>query len=264
MRENMLCNAGRLLGQPSTPRQRRALAKATFANCFDSIIEVVASPTRSDEQLSDRLAGVSGLESYQEARKMRRGAILVTAHFGAFEIGMFALTRHEPKVHVVFRRDSLKAFDDIRSDLRERFGVMEAPVDEGLPVWMRLRDALACDEIVLMQGDRTLPGQRGIPVPFMGGHLLMPTGPVKLALASGAPIIPIFAPRDADGRVRIHLHPPILIEDQHGAPDLVESVLRDLAAVMESEIRAHPEQWLVVHRAWCEDCMTQATSEVPV
>jgi phosphatidylinositol dimannoside acyltransferase len=261
LRANMMHNARRLLGESSTLRQRRTLAKATFACFFDSIIDVVAAAARSDEYFADRLAEVRGQDGYRRARSLRRGAILVTAHLGAFEIGMFALRRHEPKVHVIFRRDSLKAFDDVRRQLRERFQVAEAPVDDGLPVWMGLRDALERDEVVLMQGDRALPGQRGIPVPFMGGHLLMPTGPVKLALATGAPIVPIFAPRDPDGRVRIHLHDPIPIESGDGSVGEIERVLRRLAAAMESEIRAHPQQWLVVHRAWCEDAEESASME---
>lgn len=262
MRENMMCNARRLLGESSARPQCRALAKATFACFLDSIIEVVASPSRSDAQLSAQIAGVCGLEGYHKARSARRGAILVTAHFGAFEIGMSALRRHEPKVHVVFRRDSLKAFDDVRREWRKRFQVMEAPVDDGLATWMSLREALDRDEVVLMQGDRTLPGQRGIPVPFMDGHLLMPTGPAKLAMVAGAPIIPIFAPRDADGRVRIHLHPPIINDRRDDSADPIDLTVRALAAAIELEVRAHPEQWLVVHRAWCEDWLAPSAMEV--
>jgi lauroyl/myristoyl acyltransferase len=102
---------------------------------------------------------------YQEARRNQRGAVIVTAHLGCFELGMAALVEHEKRVHVVFRRDPSPRFDRLRSRLREMLGVREAPVDDGWATWSRLRDALSSDEVVLIQGDRVMPGQKGQPRP---------------------------------------------------------------------------------------------------
>jgi lauroyl/myristoyl acyltransferase len=214
----------------------------------------------SDEQLAARLGGVEGIDGYRRARALGRGAILVTAHLGAFETGMFVLRQHEPHVHVVFRRDSMRGFDSARMLLRKRLGVIEAPVDDGLAGWIRLRDALARDEVVLVQGDRVMPGQRGQPVPFMGGHILMPPGPVKLALATGAPIVPIFAPREADGKVRIIMTEPIVLDPDQRSAKVIDDALRRIASAIESQVRQHPEQWMTVHRAWCEDAQSDASA----
>ena len=119
--------------------------------------------------------------------------------------------------------------------------------------WLRLRDAHNNNEVILMQGDRVMDGQRGVPVPFMHGHILMPPGLVKLALATGAPILPIFAPRRADGRVCIIMNEPIFVTSEHSR-DPLEPAMRKIATAIEAQVRAHPEQWLSVHRAWCEDC----------
>ncbi len=48
-----------------------------------------------------------------------------------------------------------------------RLGVVEAPVDDGWTMWMRLRDALSAGDTVVVPGDRVMPGQRGRPVPSM-------------------------------------------------------------------------------------------------
>ena len=111
---------------------------------------------------------------------------------GSFELGVVALRELNERVHVVFRRDRVDAFEHLRSTLHQRLGVAEAALEEGWTVWMRLRGALQANEVVAIQGDRVMPGQRGMEMPFLRGHLSLPTGPVKLASASGAPIIPVF------------------------------------------------------------------------
>ena len=253
LRTNLMLNARRILGEQSSLAQRRALGLGVLANFMQFITEIARAPDMSDEQLAAQLAGAEGVDAYRQARAMRRGAVLVTAHLGAFEIGMFALRREEPNVHVVFRRDALPGFESLRAKLRRRLGVLEAPVDDGLAGWVRLRDALCNNEVVLLQGDRVMPGQRGRTLPFMGGHMMFPTGPVKLALATGAPIVRIFAPRDADGRVRILLQEPIVLDGGDRSPAAIDVALRRIAAAIESQVRAHPAQWLTLHRAWCED-----------
>ena len=137
---------------------------------------------------------------------------------GSFEVAVAALRQKEPRVHIVFKRDQVSRFEQLRSALRRRLGVIEAPIDQGgVGMWVGLRDALRRDEIVVLQGDRVMPGQKGQRVPFLSGHLLLPTGPVKLAQASGAPIVPIFSTRTPEGNIRISVAEPIFVEDEAAA-----------------------------------------------
>ena len=77
---------------------------------------------------------------------------------------------------------------------------------------MHLRDALRADEVVAIQGDRIMPGQKGQRMPFLGGHLLLPSGPAKLALASGAPIVPVFSLRTSSGKVKLFIEDAINVD----------------------------------------------------
>jgi lauroyl/myristoyl acyltransferase len=185
--------------------------------------------------------------AYRAVRAARRGAVLVTAHMGSFEVGLTALAAEERTVHVVFKRDAVPAFDALRRRLRGRLGVIEAPVDDGsFAAWARLREALLRDEVVVIQGDRCLPGQKGQDVPVLGGHLTLPTGPFKLALSADAPVVPLFAVRQPDGRVSIQMRPAISVTD-------VASSLAQYAAELTAQLEAHPTQWLVLHPAFRED-----------
>jgi lauroyl/myristoyl acyltransferase len=252
-RRNLLLNAAHLLGELSRPRQRAALGRQVLRRVVDFIADMAQAPRMSDAELSVRISDVLNIDSYREARALGRGVIVITAHFGSFELGLFELRRHERQVHVVFQRDTLRQFETLRRDVRRRFGVHEAPVDDGLTTWMNMREALQRDEVVLMQADRVMPGQAGIAVPFFDGTMRVPAGPVKLAIATGAPIVPIFARREADGRVRIVIEPPMLLSRADQSPAGIEAALRRVAACIERHVRSNPEQWMALHRAWCED-----------
>jgi KDO2-lipid IV(A) lauroyltransferase len=165
---------------------------------------------------------------------------------GSFEVGMAALLEFEKKIHVVFKRD-VGRFEQTRQALRQHLGVIEAPVDDGWGVWMRLRDALRANEVVAIQGDRVMPGQKGQRMPFLGGHLLLPSGPAKLALASGAPIVPVFSLRTSAGKIKLFIEDPINVDGD------IEEAMNKIAAVLAKYVQAYPEQWLMLHPAFCED-----------
>lgn len=247
--ENILVNTRRLLGDRSTPRERWDLGLAVLYNFFDFICDVGRSVGQTRKQILARIASVEGEQTYRDARAAAKGAIVLTAHMGSFEVGMAALLEQERRVHVVFRRDAFGLFERTRSKLRRQLGVIEQPVDEGLATWMKLREALAADEVVLLQGDRVMPGQKGRPVPILGGHMVLPTGPLRLAQASGAPIIPIFSVRQPDGRIRLFIEPPVFVDDQQS----FEPGLEKIRSVIEKYLRLFPDQWLMIHKAWCED-----------
>lgn len=252
IRGGTLANAARLLGTGSTADERERLGKAVMARFFDAVMELAASRRTTRAQTAARVEAVEGREGYERARRLGKGAVLVTAHLGSFETAVASLREHEPSVHVVFRRDRHPLFERLRSEQREKLGVIEAPLDGGLAVWFGLRDALLRDEVVLLQGDRVLPGQVGVRVAFFDGHIVAPLGPYKLARATGSPVIPCFAPTSAAGRTRIVLGEPFFVEAGEGSLSVGEAALR-VTRLIESFVRRYPDQWLMFEPAWCED-----------
>jgi len=202
-------NARRIFGPEISARQTHAYAKGMLSHFFDFVCEVGKCVGLSDQQLREQVESVSGQDAYDAARSAGKGAIIATAHMGSFEAAAAALLEREKKVHVVFKRDDMSRFEQVRSALRKRLGVIEAPIDDGWTVWLRLRDALMRNEVVMLQADRVMPGQKGCPLPFLHGHVELPTGPIKLALASGSPVVPIFALRAKSGRMHINIEPPM-------------------------------------------------------
>lgn len=239
-------NARRILGEESTARQRRQFGLRVVGSFYDFVSDIGQSLRATREQLADRIESTEGHDHYRRARDQHKGAVIVTAHMGSFEVGLVALLQAEAhRIHVVFKRDQVGAFERLRTSLRQRLGVSEAPIDDGWPVWMRLREALLNDEVVAIQGDRVMPGQKGVRMPLLGGQTLLPTGPFKLALASGSPVIPIFSIRTATGKVRILIEKAI-----DPATDGIEQAVRQFVDVLSKYIAAYPDQWLVLDQAF--------------
>ena len=252
LRRGPLVNAARILGTSSTPAQRTALARRTVASFYDFVCEVGAHQHHRLDQLAARVEVTHGADPYRTARAAGTGAVLVTAHFGNFEVGLAEVRKIEDRVHVVFRRDAMGAFEAARSTLHRNLGIHETPIDDGLTSWLALRDALQSNGVVLLQGDRAEPGQQSTDAPFFGAHLRVPVGPAKLALMTGAPLIPVFAvrgPASSGHRVRIVLGDPIAVPDTHGVEPATHATVRALEAI----VRQHPEQWHVLWPACVED-----------
>ena len=255
VRAGTTANARRFLGPGASDTQVNALARRTLGSFYLFCCDVGRSFGLSREQLTALIDSDEGYDHYLAARAAGKGLIVVTAHMGSFEVGMAALRRVERNaIHVVFKRDPFARFEQQRSALRARLGVEEAPVDDGWTIWVRLRDALLNDDAVVLQGDRVMPGQKGELVPFLGGTLLLPGGPVKLALATGAPIVPIFSVRMPDGKVKLFIEPPIDAAATEGAArGGPHPALLKWASVLERYVKAYPDQWLLLQPALVED-----------
>jgi len=253
-RRGTTANARRILGPGASQADVTALARRTLSSFYLFCCDIGRSFGLSREQLIAQIDSDSGRDRYDAARAAGKGVIVVTAHMGSFEVGMAALRQVERKgIHVVFRRDPIARFDRQRSELRARLGVVEAPVDEGLRIWVRLRDALLNDDAVVLQGDRVMPGQKGEAVPFLGGTLMLPPGPIKLALATGAPIVPTFSVRMPGGKVKLFIEPAIEVGNKRAKDGAPHPALLEWARVLERYVKTYPDQWLLLQPALVED-----------
>jgi len=205
-----------------------------------------ACHTQDLAALTKRITAIEGRERFLEMRAQKRGAVLVTAHLGNFEVGLAALRQIEERIHVVFQRDHMGTFERIRSALHQRLGIIETPIDDGMASWLALRDALQSDAVVLLQADRVMPEQKSRAVPFFDSTLELPIGPAKLAMMTGSPLVPVFALRQGNGRVRIVLDNPIEVPDAGALGPALEQVGRSI----EQQVHQHPQQWHVLHAAF--------------
>ena len=257
VRRSTRLNASRIYRRPLSPSAQRAFTRQVLASFYSFITDMalVSRQGRAPHLAQTLVGSVSGEREYRAARARRCGAVLVTAHIGSFEAGLIALRSVEAAVHVVFKRDHSGPFERMRVSLRRALCVHEAAIDDGLGTWLALRDALLRDEVVVMQGDRAVPGQQSATVPFLGGSLRIPTGPVRLARLTSSPIVPVFAIRRADGKHDILLGTPIEPGQSSpvAQPGQIDHTVLAVARAIEAVVARYPHQWLVLDTAFEED-----------
>jgi len=144
-----------------------------------------------------------------------------------------------------------------RRRLHERFGVTEIRVDRSFVPTLSVLRALGQNAIVAMQGDRDFDNT-GVAVPFFGREAFFPRGPLRVAMASGAAVLPAFIVRLPDGRYRAVVEEPLRIETEGDRDAALRTNLLRYVALLERYVRAYPEQWYCFYPFW-DDPSRKAT-----
>jgi lauroyl/myristoyl acyltransferase len=243
-------NARLALGPDADEQKVQSVALSMILNMQRSITGVLLSERSSADELASSVKEFSGEKAYQAVRTLGKGMLLASIHMGAFEPCLALLRRFERRVHVLFQPDPMPSFERARSRLRQSLGVIEHAVSDGVSAWVALRDALEADEVVVLHADRVMPSQAGARMPFLGiQDAVLPTGPARLAIGCGTPIVPTFCVRVPHG-FAVHMGTPIVAPVQAlRAHDVAAHPSQHaLIASMESAIRKAPEQWLAYGR----------------
>ncbi len=239
-------NASHLLGARATPAEREALSLAVLRSFARFATEIVSSPGAALDGLS--VEDVTGREHYERAAAAGRGVIGVTLHMGNYEAGALLLARvAAAPVAIVYTRDPTGLFERTRSRLRRAHGVREVEVGGSRPLFaLELLDVLRRGGAALLAGDLGFEaeGAGGASLyPFLGGRAPFLALPARLALATGAPLLPCFCLRDRR-RLRLEIAPPIFPAEAGSA----DAAMARLLAVFVEYVRRYPDQWLIVHR----------------
>jgi len=205
---------------------------------------------RPVEEALAQFASLEGMDRFDAVLAEGRGAILLTAHAGNFELGGILLRSRNLKVHAVYKPDRFAAVERLREGMRAQGGVVGIPVDgvgfSTLPLVRLLREGA----LVGMQGDRDF-SLNGVPMPFFGRDVPFPRGPWELAAMTGAPIITSFFYTDEERRFHAHFGEPIRIGGGRGERmEAIQAGMRSYVADLEALIRRHPSQWYCFYPFW--------------
>jgi Kdo2-lipid IVA lauroyltransferase/acyltransferase len=182
------------------------------------------------------------------------GAILVSPHLGNWELGGLGLADLGYPVNVLTFREPDERFNDDRERLRAERGIRFIYVDRDDPSPLAIVEAvnaLRRNEVLAILGDRD-GSSHTIRLDFFGRPTNIPVGAAYLALASGAPVIPVFVLLEK-GHYATIMEEPIHFRGGHGKhADAIRSGMERLLAVFERYIRAYPDQWYNYYDFWEE------------
>lgn len=239
-------NAARALGL--SPAEARRFVKRVYSNLGVTFIEGLIVPhilRRHD--LAD-FCDFEGEEHLRAVLAKGRGAIVVTAHIGNWELAGFAAAKVAGSVLAVARPMDNPLLEKNARRLRERMG--QTIVDRGpgglRAVIRRLKEG-GTVAMLIDQNHRKGP----VFVPFFGKLAATVPSPAAIALKYDVPVVPAYTRRADKGfRHRLHFDPPFeLIRTGDHKTD-VEANTALFTRRIEHYVRQHPDQWLWLHRRW--------------
>jgi Kdo2-lipid IVA lauroyltransferase/acyltransferase len=177
-----------------------------------------------------------------------KGALILTAHFGGFEMLPAGHALHGFQIGLVHHTQRFLAGDDLMSFIRERAGVQIIRKHTAAREMLR---SLKRGEIIGIPLDQNAKRSEAIWVPFFGELAATPSGFDRLAMMAGAPVVPVFIVRQPDGIshvIEIFEEIPQQRTGDRNADTLVNTARYQKA--IEEMVRKYPEQWLWTHRRY--------------
>lgn len=238
LRPAIAANLGRILrsteGAEPAPGRVDALLSEMAGHYTRSQISICISSR--DPRAAAREVSVDLLPALKDLLAQGKGAILASPHFGDINalMALPLLTGIPLTVVLLYARP----YDPAAG---RPFGLKLITLGRSAAPCLA---ALRANEAVLLYSDLDFhPGGRR--TRFFGGECVPPHGPARLALASGAPILPAYAVWRG-GQRRLECDQPILITSESRQEAIEESLLRS----MESYIGRYPAQWLMLRDYW--------------
>lgn len=239
-------NLARAFPGTYSPREIEALARAVFENLGRTAVDIARSGRLLDRRDGDAVR-FDGLDRLQAARDRGKGVLVITAHFGPWELLPLIAARHYEPIHVVARPLDNPRLDDLLTAMRERGGNRVIRKRDAVPAVLQ---ALRRGETVGILIDQHISERDGVVVPFFGRPASTVFAPALIAMRSGAAVLPVGMIREGRGQYRVQIAEEVTVRRSGDLrADLVENTARFTAAI-EAFIREHPDHWFWVHRRW--------------
>lgn len=174
-----------------------------------------------------------------------KGVLLLSAHYGGWEVAGLAITSHVKNVRTVVRRLDNEYLERDLAAIRARTGV---EVVDRRKAARALMKGLSQNGMVVLLPDQAVQPREGILVPFMGHPAWTTDAPAKLALRNGSSIVFAFCIPD-DAAHRLELEEPIRVE-QLSDEESADTLTARINDVISQRIAARPELWLWMHDRW--------------
>jgi len=249
-RHVVLENLRRVYGERVPEDEIRRMAQAHYAHLWRLLPEFIVFPWLTPAQRAAR-ARVENLQAIVDAHARGKGVIIVTGHFGNWEVSTAAGIASFPQAKGKFwfvRRPFKPAWLDaliIRRFRQAGFGVL--PKSGSLEA---ILERLAAGDIVVFPFDQHAGPRDGVRVDFFGHPAGTFRSVALIAQASGAAVLPAASWREPDGQHVLRFEEPLALVTRDDVGEEIRANTRLFNAALERMILRHPEQWWWVHRRW--------------
>jgi KDO2-lipid IV(A) lauroyltransferase len=230
-----------------TRKERRKILRGVYVSLGRLLGEACLFPYYTPADAS-QVAVYQGFENFEAAEKRGQGVLFLTGHFGGWEVGSFFHSLMGHPMQIVVRPLDNPYVDALVARYRGLHGntmIGKQEFSRGLIAAMRDNATVG----ILMDTNMTPP--QGVFVDFFGIPACTASGLARVALHTGAAVVPAFTIWDPVLRkYRVEFDPALDLvrTGDHDADAVANTAL--FTKVIEEYVRRYPDQWLWVHRRW--------------
>jgi lauroyl/myristoyl acyltransferase len=253
-RRALIDNLTRVVG----PEQAPAVARRVFHNFARYVIDLYQLPSLGRDELMRRI-DFTDWARLNQALDEGNGSLFVTLHLGQMDVGAGGMVASRHPVNVVAEPLGYQPMNEFIQDRRKALGVTVIPANRATANVLR---CLHRGEVLAMMFDGVDPGEC-VEVELFGATMRAPSAAARIALRTGARILPAVLARDPNDPRRIM---PVVDYDVRLEPSGdeeadVQRVTQAMATAFEGFIRRFPDQWLAFHPVWAPRTASESPSE---
>jgi len=227
--------------------ERKRILRRVYLGLGRQLVEFCRFPKYTRENVEE-IAAYEGFENYDRARAKANGVFFLTGHFGGWEVGSFATSVYGNPLRIVIRKlDNPKV-----NALVNRYRTLHGNTLMDNRDFVRgLIGAVRTGETVGILMDTNMTPPQGVFVDYFGELACTAAGMAKIALRTGAAVIPAFTIWDGELRkYKIIFQAEVAME--RTGDDEADAITNTgkFTKILEEMARRYPEQWLWVHRRW--------------
>jgi phosphopantetheine--protein transferase-like protein len=249
-RQVILDNLHRVYGERISEDEIVALAQAHYGHLWRLCGEFLRFRWLSHERKM-ALVRIENVEAFAAALAQNKGVLILTGHFGNWEVSTIAGLNHYPQMrgrfHFVRRAIKPAWLDRLVTRRFNAAGFGVFPKRGSLDAML---DALAAGDAIVFPFDQHARPPDGIEVDFFGSPAWTFKSLAIIALATGAPVLAASSWREPDGRHVLRFEDPMSPIEIDNTNEAIRRNTRAYNAILERIILRRPEQWYWVHRRW--------------
>ena len=249
-REVILANLTRVFGGTLPPDEIERLAEAHYGHLWRLIGEFMKFRWLSAARKAAQVR-IDNAEALIAAQAQGKGTLILTGHFGNWEVATIAGIANYPEVrgrfHFVRRAIKPQWLDRLVTRRFNQAGFGVFPKRGSLDAML---DRLADGDAIVFPFDQHARPPDGIAVDFFGEPAWTFKSLAIIALATGAPVVPATSWREPDGRHVLRFEPALTAIECDDTGEAIRRNTRAYNAKLEELVLRRPEQWYWVHRRW--------------
>lgn len=224
----------------------RNTARGVFQNLCVALLEMLQMTCWSPQELLKNVT-VEGEQHMFNALAAGRGAIVISAHIGNWEIALaYASIYLDLPITAIVKRMRFDPLDRWLNGMRTRFGTRIRYKQQALTEMM---DVMRRKEVLAVLIDQSKRSE-GVPVQFFGSRVITTSVAALLARRYRCPVVAVFCVRASGGRLTIRVEPPLeLVRSKDMRTDLQRNT-QIMTDVVERVVREYPQQWFWFHKRW--------------